>query len=346
MEGIELKHIIVHKVAKEQGKKKETAEISFGNSVIDSTDKGAILFVNEFYKANTTKRGLQYGTFTENANLKKIIREYDKNISSENFLILSKKIAKSYKEYLVSAATGGYLIIFQYEHKSGKTIFAIAVLKDKESAGISDDLKFISTYTLDMDIMGLATTIMIDRYLDKDSTANHLTFLTGLKGLSDYYKDFIGCTNVKKNIIATKEFMKALENFAKEDKNYNEEKLRPIRDEILKYCDSHKDEAYVKDMLNIAFPEEKDQNDFYIYIDKEQIEVSASFKPNNSVLKSWRKYSIKYDGITLEFSPKKIEENKIDYEIESKRLYINDDNKIFYNEFIKFKTELDVGEID
>ncbi|MGD6731366.1 MAG: nucleoid-associated protein [Pleomorphochaeta sp.] len=347
MEKIELKHIIIHKVAKEQGKKKETAKISFGDAVIDATDKAAILFVNEFYKANTRKSGLQYGTFTEKANLKKIIGEYDKNISSENFYILSKKIAESYKEELVSAATGGYLIIFQYDDKTignnnkpKGTIFAIAILKDKETTGITSNLKFTSSYTLDIDIMDLATTIMIDRYLDKESQLNHLTFMTGLKDLADYFKiGFIGCTNVKKSTIATREFMKAIEDFAKEKKGYKEEQIKPIRKKLIPYFETHKNEVIVKDMLNLAFPEESDQKEFDKFVEEKKLEISASFKPNNSVLVKWKKFSVHHNGISLEFSQKKIKDKIIQYDKKSNRIYIKDDDKIFYNEFIKFTSE-------
>ncbi|MGD1818940.1 MAG: nucleoid-associated protein [Pleomorphochaeta sp.] len=337
MENVKLKHIIVHKVAKEQGKKKETAEITFGDTVIDPNDKGAVLFVNEFYKANTRKRGLQYGTFTEKANLKKIIGNYDKNISSADFFSLSKIITESYKQNLVSAATGGYLIIFQYEDLIKGTIFAIAVLKDKETASITDSLKFTSNYTLDMDIMGLATTVLINRYLDKTSQLNHLTFLTGLKDLSDYYKnDFIGCTNVKKSTIATRDFMNAFEGYAKEKKGLTEDQLTPKRKALIEYFDTHKDEVIVQDMLNIAFPEEKDQKEFDTYTTENNFELSSSFKPNNSVLIKWKKFSVHYKGISLEFSPKKIKDQIIKYDNESNRLYIKDDDKVFYNEYIKF----------
>lgn len=342
MEDIELKHIIVHKVAKDQGKKKETAKITFGDSVIDPKDKGAILFVNEFYKANTRKKGLQYGTFTEEANLKNIIKDYDKELSPDAFLTLSKKIAKSYKENLVSAATGGYLIIFQYEDKVKGTIFAIAILKDKETAGITDKLKFISTYTLDMDIMDLATTIIIDRYIDKKNQLNHLTFMTGLKELADYFKiDFIGCTNVKKSTIATREFMNAVEGYAKEKKGYSEEEIRPIRKSLITYFETHKTEVVVQEMLNIAFPEEKDQKGFDKYAKEKSLEISSSFKPNNSVLRTWKKFSVHHDGISLEFSQKKIKDKIIQYDNKSNRLYIKDEDKIFYNEYIKFTNDID-----
>jgi nucleoid-associated protein YejK len=188
--------------------------------------------------------------------------------------------------------------------------------------------------------MALSTTLRLDRFSDINSDENYLTFLTGLRDLSDYYKDkFIGCDNVLKSKVATDNAMNALESFVKKELLYDEKHTKEVRDKFVDFCYGSPFEINFRECINLLFPSPKIQEDFYSYVEKENLEVSCNFKANKASLRPWKKLYSSFDGIKLEANSDKIDSGAISYDEESCLVFIKDPSKNIINEIKKFEDQ-------
>lgn len=334
-----LNHIVVHKLFKKQNDRSVDEQIS--NSLLDINEQ-SLRFVNDFQQANTTKRGLQMGTFIEDEKvfpLQGFVRRYVDSQSPQSFLEMSKNIAFLLKNCLIDEprSTGGFLIVFDYNVEGRGQIIAIALMSDKESIGLDSELQFVLNTRLDLDKMNLATTLIVERWSSQNSDLNYLTFISGLKDISNYYKDkFIGCSNVYRSFSITQLTMNSIESFLI-SKGFDEEKLRPIRDEIVKYVDQNPDEVKLSSIKNIAMTDTNMQDEFDDYVTNNGIELSASFKPNKAAIKKWRKFFFNKNGIKLDIDQSKIKDQTVSFDKERKVLIIKDTDDELLSEFSKFQ---------
>lgn len=334
----ELKFIVAHKVFKDQHKKIVPDDVKYATELIDNTDGSANLFVNSFQKQNSSRKGLQYGVFSEDSELKKFVETLDETINGERFLQLSIDIAKRFKNTLVPQASGGYVIIFLYNDAKKGWIFAIAIMDDKQDSGLDENLKFVSSMSLNISKMALSTTLRIERFKDENDDSNYLTFLTGLRELSSYYKDnFIGCDNVLKSKVATDNVMNAIESFITDKIKYDEKEKKEIREKVVNYCYKHAEEVNLRELINYLFPSPDIQDKFYSHVEESNYDVSCSFKANKTTLKPWSKLFSSNDGIKLEANSSRIDDGTISYNENEDEVIIKDPLKKIINEIKKFK---------
>lgn len=339
--------IVAHKLFKEQNS--DVIDKQFADELIDIDDV-ATLFVNNFRKANNVRQGLQHGIFVTDEKVfpvQRHIHQYCNVKTAESFLGMSIEIGKHLEKCLRNErrSTGGYLIVFAYNDDEKGQIIAIAVMTDKANSGLDENtLKFTRNMSLNLDKMNVATTVIVDRWLDPQNTINYLTFMSGLKDISLYYKDkFIGCDNVQLSALATKSALDAVEQFLKTEKHYDDIQLNQVRSEIVTYFDDNPSEVTLQYIQNIAFPDPTMQEEFASYIERENLELSASFKPNKKSYKSWKKLYYDKAGIKIDISADKVKDRTVKYDIENHCLVINDPNGDLRAEYQKFISE---GELE
>jgi nucleoid-associated protein YejK len=336
--NVDLKFIVAHKLFKEHNS--PSVDKRLATELVPNGEE-ANIFVKNFHKANTTKKGLQYGSFITDSKkypVQEYISSYILAHTSDSFLGMSVNIANKFETVLKDdlRSTGGYLIVFAYDDKDKGEIVAIAVMSDKTDSGLDEKtLKFTKNVVLNLESMGLASTVMIDRWTNPNNDVNYLTFMSGLREVSEYYKNkFLGCSNVQKSTLATKTLMDAIEEYYK-SKGYVEKDLQPIREKVVEYIDSHQDEAVLQEIENRLFPDIKEQDEFLSFIDERKIELSASFKPNRGTIKSWRCMVYESRGIKIDISRERVCDQTVEYY--DKTLIIHDDDGTLGTEFSKFK---------
>ena len=341
-------YIVAHKLFKEQNSdqidEKFAEELIVGNP-------GSDIFVTNFKKAHTIRAGILHGRFINDISVYPVqgfVGDYLDNATPEMFLEMSKQIGYHLRKCLRDdkRSAGGYLIVFDYTDEVKGHIIAIALMNDKANSGIdAETLKFTKSMTLDLQHMHVATTIIIDRLLDEDPTLNHLTFMSGLRHVSELYKKtFIGCDNAMLSAKATNSVMGAVEGFLKNELGYDDTQLKIARDAVVDYFEESPQEVTLQEIQNRVFPSPEDQARFEGYVDEQQYELSASFKPNKSSYKSWKKFYYKGSGIIIDIDPERVHDGTVDYSNERQCLIINDSAGILYDEYRKIVTTDDMEE--
>ncbi|MBK5246341.1 MAG: nucleoid-associated protein [Peptostreptococcaceae bacterium] len=341
-------YIVAHKLFKRQNS--EEIEEKIVDELIEIAPVSE-LFVTNFKQAHSVRKGVQHGRFIDDLNrwpVQKFVMEYCSETTPEKFLELSKKIGIHLRKCLKDdkRSAGGFLIVFDYTDESRGHIVAIALMADKADSGLdTNTLKFTKNMTLDLQHMHVATTIMIDRLLTANIDINYLTFMTGLRGLSEIYrKNFIGCDNVQLSAKATKYAIEAIESFLISEKHFDDAAMNEARNKIVKYFDDNPQEVSLQQMQNIVIPNPDDQEEFNDYIEQQQLELSASFKPNKKSYKSWKKFYYKESGIMIDIDASKVEDKTVTYYNEDHQLRIKDPTGDLYREYRKFVCDAELGD--
>ena len=339
-------HIVAHKLFKEQ--QSEQIDEKFADELIEN-NQAADIFVTNFKKAHNIRAGILHGRFIEDMNVypaQKFIREYVEASSPEKFLEMSVSLGLHLRNCLKQdkRSAGGYFIVFDYNDEAKGHIVAIALMNDKANSGIdSETLKFTQSMTLDLAHMHVGTTVMIDRLLSGETDINYLTFMSGLRNVSGLYKkEFIGCDNALLSAKATSAAMGAFEGFLVDVKHFDEPAMREARRTLTSYFEDNKQEVTLEEMQNLVIPNPEDQEKFVRYIEQQQLELSASFKPNKSSYRSWRKLYFKGHGIMIDIDPGKVKDETVVYR--EQQLRINDPTGELFHEFNKFLNDDDLEE--
>lgn len=335
----DLKYIVIHKLFKKQNEKEVDKLVANELLPLEGT---ARRFVETFQEANNVKHGLQMGTFIEDKKvypLQSYIQSYLDDMGPDSFLTMSVRTASLMENCLKNEprSTGGFLIVFSYDDKEKGPIVAIAMMADKENIGIDGNLHFIRNATLDLEHMNLATTVIVNRWQDKANDKNYLTFMVGLKDISNYYKDkFIGCSDVRKTSTLTRNLMDAVDGFMA-SRGYDDETMRRARDLVVGYVGNNKEEISLDYVKNLVMPDPEDQRLFDSYVEEHQIELSSSFRPDMRVMNSWKQLVYSAKGIKLSIERKRISDGTVSYDTEQKALVIQDSDSALYSEFRKFQ---------
>lgn len=345
-----LRYIVVHKLFKAQNS--DQIDEKFANELIENSE-AANTFVTNFRQAHNIRAGILHGRFIEDQTVypvQRYIRDYAQDKTPQKFLEMSVSIGKHLRSCLRSdkRSAGGYFIVFDYNDEPKGPIVGIALMNDKVNSGIdADTLKFTQAMTLDLNHMHVGTTVMIERLLSQEIGINYLTFMSGLRTVSELYKkDFIGCDNALLSAKATKSAMEAFEGFLIEEKHFDDYAMKEFRGKITKYFDDNPQEVSFQEMQNIAIPDPNDQEEFNNYIEEQDLEVSASFKPNKNSYKSWKKLYFKGSGIIVDIEPDRVKDRTVRYNDTEQEFIIKDPTGELGREFKKFEDNDELEEVN
>src|SRR5690625_23648 len=199
---------IIHKLIKEPHGKASVSERKDELPLTDPVIK-LVTDIQELYQSRTSKG---YGRFEAdeiNYPSSKILRSlFEKE--DIGFVGASKKLLTilANKASPVGLATGGFVLMAHVRNESGVDWFVIAIIKNIESTAIDEknfDIK--DTVHVDLDNLRVAGRVCITDWLSDDEDVRYISFLKQRGKVSDYFKEFLGCSELIVNSNETRKLV-------------------------------------------------------------------------------------------------------------------------------------------
>lgn len=304
---MKIENIIFHQIIKEI---KDTPTLNLSNTTIPLNED-----VDEFAKKIIKSYNVKYptqGCFQEDIDLypyQKFIKDYIESVN--DFIDFTQKSMNILnREIDIKTTTGGYVVFLHYIEK--KEDFLITVMLDKsDQFTVNDDsLGIEKLKTLDIDKIARGNRLNITRWFNNDDL--YLSFIKGTRGISNYFIDFIGATDVtssKQNILLlSNNIDKYLNN-----ENYKSSQKLNIKEKISDYIDECFTLGKVIELKSVsAIITPKDPNGFLSFISENKLEASDNiYIARKSDFENFKTKKVSENGYTLKYDNRLIKNEKI-----------------------------------
>lgn len=294
---------VIHKLIKEQHGK---ATVSERKDELPLTEpvKKLVLDIQELYGSRT---GKGYGRFEAdevNYPSSTILRSCF-NAEDISFVEASKKLLSvlANKASPVGLATGGFVLMAHIGNGPGASWFVAAIINNIESTAIDEKTYEVKdTVHVDLDNLRVAGRVCLTDWLSDDEDIRYIGFLKQRGKISDYFKEFLGCSELIVNTEETKKLVSTLKSFAKR-KGLGQQQEDEFLQKAYDYCkEKHEnDEPLSLDGLANSiwsdFPDELR----HTFTDND-VQISDGFVPDKRSLNSLvkMKYKTKYWSLDLD----------------------------------------------
>lgn len=294
---------IIHKLIKEPHGK---ASVSERKDELPLTDpvKKLVIDIQELYR-NRTGKG--YGRFeTDEINYpSSTILSSCFETEDIDFVEASKKLLSvlANKASPVGLATGGFVLMAHISNESGVGWFVAAIINNIESTAI-DEKTFEVKDTVHVDLANLrvAGRVCLTDWLNDDEDIRYIGFLKQRGKISDYFKEFLGCSELIVNAEETKKLVSTLKSFAK-GKGLDQQKEDDFLQKAYDYCKekNESDEPLSLDGLANAVWSDNPDELKKTFVDND-VQISDGFVPDKRSLNSLvkMKYRTKYWSLDLD----------------------------------------------
>lgn len=211
---MQIKSVVIHKLVKAQH---QVATIELAEHVLGVTDP-VLKLVSDIHGLYSSKASKGYGRFEEDEKaypsagyLRDLVAQ------KTSFLDASRGLMAVLKSRADQAplATGGYVLMADLEDPGKGQWFIVAMINNVDSAAITEKLEVIKTVHVDLDNLRVAGRVNITEWISGDVQARYLGFLKQRGEVADYFKLFLGCHEILKNLEETKKLVDVLKGFSR-----------------------------------------------------------------------------------------------------------------------------------
>lgn len=294
-------HVIVHKLVKEKHGKATVVERPAALTVTDPV-KRLVLAIHDLYSSKASKGYGRFEVDEVNYPASVILRStFIKK--STSFVDASKQLLRvlSAKAGSAPLATGGYVLMAQVTNAANVTWFLVAIINNVDGSVIDDKtLEVVGAMHVDLSNLRVAGRVNLSDWEKEDEDIRYLGFLKQRGEIADYFKVFLGCSELIADTEETKKLVGALKKFAKSQglgQNAEEEFLKSA----FNYCDDRNknDEPLSLEALsNVAWPgEPKKLQDAFV---EDGVQISDGFVPDGRSIKALMRLRYKTDFWTVD----------------------------------------------
>lgn len=293
---MELHSIIVHRLNKEISGK---ASLILSDNQLP-LEQREIEFVSNIKQVYYKKSNPNYGIFNADAvsfPFQTMLKNY---IQNREFLVFTTQAMNHLLAIIdnIPQATGGYVIFAHYTFQSEEFVITV-ILNNKKQYNINNDLSIEEILSLDIDKLDVANSVNITRWANREET--YLSFTSGRKDISNYFKRFIGCTDQTSAIESSKLLKKAILDYLPR-LNLDKQAKDDLKNRVLCYCYAQIDKkldislGHISSMINADEP-----NLFQEFASSEDYRVSSIIKGHKKTLKPLKFYVYHSQNLTIEF---------------------------------------------
>lgn len=312
-ESFTLHRIVMHKIEK-------TGAIGTANLRDTLLDVGT-LDIKNFAKAVSfsyhKRSSKEFGKFKSSPipTYETLIKTYtNEGETNEKFLSFSKDAANHLKDEMNKkpTSTGGYLIFADYTMHD-RFIMAV-LLNNKSGYQVEEDslaIKMIKE--LNTDQIAMAGFINMTIYQNEGDERRYLSFMKGLKNVSEYFVAFIGADEDKATSRdMTRTFVGALRDYLK-SKEYDADEVSRLEQTVYNYCEdkrTNKEPVTIEAISALINPE--DTEEFFQFTQSKDYQLSTTIESiDKSQLDRLKMYKYSGDGMTLSFKRSLYDNGKI-----------------------------------
>lgn len=268
-------------------------------------------FASKIIKSYNVKYPTQ-GIFQEDKDIysyQEYIKDY---IESENdFIQFSQKSMKILnKEIDKKTTTGGYVVFLHYVEKTEDFLITIMLDKSDQFTVNDENLGIEKLKTLDIEKIARGNRLNITKWQNKNDL--YLSFIKGTRGISNYFIDFIGATDVtssKQNILLLSNNIDKFLN----SKDYKPTQKLNIKEKVSDYideCYTLKKVIELKSISAIITP--KEPENFITFISENKLEASDNiYIARKADFEIFKTKKVSENGYTLKYDNKLIKNEKI-----------------------------------
>lgn len=299
---MEIQEAIVHRIRKERH---VNAELQPRNDVlpIDERLTKLIESVREVFN-RTSNRG--YGAFQDAVLTYPFSGELKKYVDGEMTMpeftsavlpVIKREIDKA------TLSTGGYLFFTRYT-EADKDFLLVLILKLKPGTSI-DESTLLLNESIRFDIDNLREAARVNLSSWQEEEERYVTFVKrgrdADKSATDYFRDFLGVTELSESSQQTKMLIEALNKY-NVVKELGADKFRDLRQRLHSYCaECTKEKKGISLIALSSRFDDQAPEDFSQFIIDQDIQLSDGFEPNAKVYRTLQRYRIKNTTLTLDF---------------------------------------------
>ncbi|MDF3867853.1 nucleoid-associated protein YejK [Pseudomonas denitrificans (nom. rej.)] len=222
----------------------------------------------------------------------------------KDFVAFSKQAVEHLKTLMEESnlSTGGHVLFCHYQQ--GMTDYlSIALLHHSEGVAVTDALEVTPSRHLDLGQLHMAARINISEWQNNKTSKQYISFIKGKGGkkVSDYFRDFIGCTEGVDGPSETRTLLKAFSDFV-ESEDLPEEQAREKTDVLVDYATSQAKigEPMALDALSELMDDQAPRA-FYDYIRNKDYGLSPEIPADKRTLNQFRRFTGRAEGLSISF---------------------------------------------
>lgn len=227
-------------------------------------------------------------------------------------------------------ATGGFALFLRYREPPNEFLL-VAMLKLKAGAGISDDLGFLATLNIDLDLLNEAARINISRYQQGEEP--YLTFIKGSKKaakVTEYFRNALACQNYTNGAEQTKQLIAAADDFVMQRDDLDDEEARQIarldmRKRLYDCLLLNRSEVTLSTAAAAVHPGEPEE---FVTFARQMVDgerkyaFDGRFKPDRKVTQVLRRISGSMGSVRVSFDVDDVRKGLVSYDAERDVLII------------------------
>lgn len=257
--------------------------------------------VDELYDLYSRRASKSHGKFADDGVVATpaLLKEY-LDAKTQDFVDLTSKMMDTLQRQAGyrGAATGGH-VFFAHFKREGREFVLVAIVTDKLGAALSGDLSMRDVSHLDIDGFRFAGRINLTGWAANEE--RYVGFLKGKGNVSDYFKEFLGCTQVVQAMMDTTDLVTALKDFTKQ-KGMTEPQSTEFLTKAKSICERaarDREELEFEALANELLPREP--KTLVEFLAAEGRSLNDRFVPDRRALRSLVRYKAKTDQWSVEF---------------------------------------------
>ena len=297
-----IRHAIVHLIDKKPDGNPAALHISDVELVDSQAMENLMADLNESYNAKPNKAwGLfhgESGAYPLSGWLNEFL------VGSMDFVEFSRHAVEQLAHLMEESnlSTGGHVLFCHYQQ--GMTDYlSIALLHHSEGVAVTEALEVTPSRHLDLSKLHMAARINISEWRNNKTSKQYISFIKGKGGkkVSDYFRDFIGCTEGVDGPSETRTLLKAFSDYV-ESEDLPEEQAREKTDVLVDYATSQAKigEPMALDALSELMDDQAPRA-FYDYIRNKDYGLSPEFPADKRTLNQFRRFTGRAEGLSISF---------------------------------------------
>lgn len=316
---------VIHRLIKERHGK---ASVITRDAPLELT-ASVIKLVTDVHELYSDKPGKGFGRFEAdevNYPAAPVLRDYVLH-GKTSFIDATKVLmgVLATKASPVALATGGFVLMAHMSNAAGARWFVVAIVTNVQGSAVNEaTLDVVDTVHVDMQNLRVAGRVNIGDWLEGDAETRYVGFLKQKGGVSDYFKLFLGCSELIASFEETKKLVAELKRFAYESAmtEVDQEAFLQRAHDFCADCQKNDQPLSLDTLCNAVLPGEPQA--LQRALAKAQVQINDGFVPDGRVLRTFVRIKAKTEYWSIDIDRHALVSGQVKYDRDKKTLTLFD----------------------
>jgi nucleoid-associated protein len=316
---------VIHKLVKERHGK---ATVVTRNTPLELSDS-VIKLVTDVHELYSDRPGKGFGRFEAdevNFPVATVLRDYLHH-SKTSFIDATKLLmgVLATKASPVALATGGFVLMAHMSNSAAARWFVVAIVTNVQGSAVNEaTMDVVDTVHVDMQNLRVAGRVNIGDWLGGDPEARYVGFLKQKGGVSDYFKLFLGCSELIASVEETKKLVAELTRFASEStmNDAEQEAFLQRANEFCVDCQKNDRPLSLETLCNAVLPSEPQA--LQRALANAPVQINDGFVPDGRILRALVRIKAKTEFWSIDIHRHALVSGQVKYDPKKKTLTLFD----------------------